>query len=75
MMRGNMSVETGGRTLQTKAGSIVSSPCHYEVASEHKRLVEALSELRNLVEEYSPSWYTVEHRRRIEIALHSNAKY
>src|SRR5262249_42183663 len=32
-------------------------------ASEHKRLVEALSELRNLVEEYSPSWYTEEHHR------------
>jgi len=66
-----MPVETGSRTLQTKAGSIFSSPDHHEVTAEHKRLVEALSELRNLVEEYSPSWYTKEHHRRVEIALHS----
>jgi len=70
-----MSVETGNRTLQTKAESIFSSQYRYEIASEHKRLVEALSELRNLVEQYSPSWYTEEHHRRVELALHSRTKY
>jgi hypothetical protein len=70
-----MSVETGSRTLQTNAGSISSSPYHHEVAAERKQLVEALSELRNLVEEHSPSWYAEEDRRRVEVALHSNTKY
>jgi hypothetical protein len=37
---------------------------------ERTLLVEALSELRNLLEEYAPSWYTEQHHRKTESALH-----
>jgi len=50
-----------GFLLGTKAKSIFSSPHRYEIASEYKRLVETLSELRNLVTQSTPHWYTEEH--------------
>jgi hypothetical protein len=31
--------------------------------------------LRNLLEEYSPSWYTEEHHRKVESALHPRKKH
>ncbi|HKU25037.1 MAG TPA: hypothetical protein VJQ54_06165 [Candidatus Sulfotelmatobacter sp.] len=33
------------------------------------RLEAALSDLYHLLEEYSPSWYTEEHRRKAAVAL------
>jgi len=36
------------------------------------RLVEALSDLYKLLEEYAPSWYTEEHREKAEAALYSS---
>ena len=36
------------------------------------RLVEALSDLYQLLEEYAPSWYTEEHREKAEAALCSS---
>ena len=33
------------------------------------RLSDALSDLYHLLEEYGPSWYTEEHRRKAEAAL------
>lgn len=36
------------------------------------RLVEALSDLYQLLEEYAPSWYTEEHREKAEAALYSS---
>jgi hypothetical protein len=33
------------------------------------RVVEALADLYHLLEEYGPSWYTEEHRRKAEVAL------
>lgn len=32
-------------------------------------LVEALSDLYHLLEEYAPTWYTEEHQKKAEIAL------
>ncbi len=43
-----------------------------EPASERRRLVEALSDLHQLLEEYAPTWYTEEHHRKAESALHDS---
>lgn len=65
---------TGNRTPESKAVSGSSSVNDSETP-ERKRLVEVLSELRNLLEDYSPSWYTEEHHRRVELALHTRKKH
>ncbi len=67
---------TGHRMLHSKATSSFSSG-HDEhgTPSERTRLVEALSELQNLLEEYAPSWYTERHHRKAESALHPKKKY
>ena len=43
--------------------------------SERARLVEALSDLHSLLEEYAPGWYTEEHHRKAELALHAGKEY
>lgn len=65
--------QTGNRIAQSKAAS--SSLNDSETPAERKRLVEVLSELRTLLEDYSPSWYTEEHHRRVEWALHTRKKH
>jgi hypothetical protein len=67
--------QTGNRTLQSKAESDLASVGDDETPSECKCLVEVLSELRKLLEDYSPSWYTEEHHRRVELALHNGKKH
>ena len=67
--------QTGNRTPDSKAASGSTSVNDSETPAERKRLVEVLSELRNLLEDYSPSWYTEEHHRRVELALHATKKY
>ena len=66
----------GNRVLHTKT---VTKPAmlhkNKETSSERARLIEALTELHNLLEEYSPSWYTQEHHRKVESALHPNKKH
>lgn len=66
---------TGNRTLQSKTEHDISSVSDHETPSERKRLVEVLSELRNLLEDYAPAWYTEEHHRRVELALHNGKKH
>jgi hypothetical protein len=62
---------TGNRTLHSKTETSFSSVHdEQETPLESTRLVEALSELRNLLEEYAPSWYTKKHHRKTESALH-----
>ncbi|HLV85377.1 MAG TPA: hypothetical protein VKV39_00265 [Candidatus Sulfotelmatobacter sp.] len=34
-----------------------------------KELTEVIYELRDLLEEYAPSWYSLEHHTRVESAL------
>ena len=41
-----------------------------EVELDRARLVEALSELHDLLDEYAPSWYTQEHHEEAMAALH-----
>ena len=59
------------RTLESKVKPNLSSlRRHNDHRSERARLVEALSDLHNLLEEYAPAWYTEEHHRKVESALH-----
>jgi hypothetical protein len=59
------------RKLRTEAKVKLSSlRRHNDHKSERTRLIEALSDLHNLLEEYAPAWYTEEHHRRAESALH-----
>ena len=67
--------QTGNRELQSKADSSFSSVHDNETLPERKRLVAALSELRNLLEEYSPAWYTEEQHRRVESALQPRKRH
>ena len=66
---------TGNRTLQSKAESSISLVHENDNPTERTLLVEALSELRNLLEEYAPSWYTEKHHRKTESALHPKKKH
>ncbi|HLV86406.1 MAG TPA: hypothetical protein VKV39_05465 [Candidatus Sulfotelmatobacter sp.] len=36
---------------------------------DRARLVDALTELHHLLEEYAPSWYTQQHHAKTELAL------
>jgi len=66
--------QTGNRTLH-KASSGYSSPAaEQETLSERKHLREVLSELRDLLEDYAPAWYTEEHHRKVESALHTRKR-
>lgn len=67
--------QTGNRPLQSKSKSDISSVSDQETPSQRKRLIEVLSELRNLLEDYAPAWYTEEHHRRVELALHTVKKH
>jgi hypothetical protein len=67
---------TGNRTLHNKTAiDVTSAHDDCETPSERKRLVQALSELRNLLEEYAPSWYTEKHHRKTESALRPKKKH
>ena len=57
-------------TLRNEAASSAfSAGKENGTGSDRTSLVEVLSELRNLLEDYSPAWYTDEHRTRVEWAL------
>jgi len=42
--------------------------------TSHLKVVEALSDLYQLLEEYAPRWYTEAHRRKAQAALFSKKK-
>ena len=66
---------TGNRTPDSKSDSSFSSGKENETSLDRKHLVELLSELRNLLEDYAPSWFTEEQHRKIESALHNGKKH
>ena len=66
---------TGNRTPDSKSDSSFSSGNENETSLDRKHLVELLSELRNLLEDYAPSWFTEEQHRKIESALHNGKKH
>lgn len=72
----NITRPTANRTLQAKAKSdLLSLRRRTDYQSERDRLIEALSDLHNLLEEYAPSWYTEEHHRKAESALDPGKEY
>ena len=69
--------QTVNRTPHDKSDSSFSSENEENetpTSLDRKRLVELLSELRNLLEDYSPSWYTEDQHRKVESALHAGKK-
>jgi hypothetical protein len=61
---------TGNRTLHKAASGYSSLDNKHDTASQRNHLREVLCELRDLLEDYAPAWYTEEHHRRVEAALH-----
>ena len=61
----------GTRTLKSKNPAGPSTLLKYESMADldRARLVDALSELHDLLEEYAPSWYTQEHHEKAVAAL------
>ena len=66
----------GHRTLKSKNSPGPSQVLHFNSAAELEptRLVDALSELHDLLEAYAPSWYTEEHHDKVLAALHPPRK-
>jgi hypothetical protein len=63
--------QSGSRTPQNNpASSFFSRIDEHKTELDRTSLVEALSDLRNLLEDYSPTWYTQEHKQRLDSALH-----
>lgn len=63
--------QSGNRTPQKNAAlRSFSSDNQSNTASDGATLVEVLSELCNLLDDYSPAWYTEEHQRKLKSALH-----
>ena len=67
---------TENRRLSSKGVSSVSSADdNSESRSRLDDLAEVLSDLSNLLEEYSPAWYTEAHRRKTQTALHLRKRH
>ena len=61
----------GNRTLKSRNSSSSSQFLDYKSETEldRARLVDVLSELQNLLEQYAPSWYTERHHEKALAAL------
>jgi hypothetical protein len=59
------------RTLKSKNSPGPSQMLNFDSVAklEPTRLVDALSELHDLLEAYAPSWYTEEHHDKVLAAL------
>ena len=67
-------IETrGNRRLTQKAVSTCSSSSEC-CEAERAHLIDALSDLHNLLEDFSPTWYTQRYRDKAESALHVEKK-
>jgi hypothetical protein len=63
--------QSGNRTPHNNPASSFFSPSdEHKTDSDRTSLVEVLSDLRDLLEDYSPAWYTEEQKQRLESALH-----
>jgi hypothetical protein len=61
--------QSGHRTLRKAASSHASVNNEQKISNSRKHLIEVLSELHELLEDYSPVWYTEEHHRMLESVL------
>lgn len=66
----------GNRTLKSRDSSSSSQFLDYKSETEldRARLVDVLSELQNLLEQYAPSWYTEKHHEKALAALQPPSK-
>lgn len=70
-----MLIEMGQTGVRKAATSFSAADNEQKTPSERARLLEVLSELYELLEDYSPTWYTEEHHRRIQSALHMRKQH
>lgn len=70
-----MLIEMGQSGVRRAASSFSTADNQQKTPSERARLIEVLSELQDLLEDYSPTWYTEEHHRKIQSALHARRKH
>ena len=64
-----------GNTPEKATSSYTSRDNEKKLSAPNQHLVEILSELHDLLEDYAPVWYTEEHHRRLESALHTPKKH
>ena len=71
-MLGSVTRPHGSRTRHGKIGGAFSRGPDYgsEAPLDRTRLIDALSELYDLLEKYAPAWYTEAHHAKAEFALH-----
>ncbi len=68
-------IEAGGnRRVPQKVVSSCSSSAENCGDTERAQLIDALSDLHNLLEDFSPTWYTQRFRDKAESALHVKKK-
>jgi len=67
--------QMGNRTLAKATSSHTSPDNEQEMSSPRAHLVEILSELRDLLVDYAPAWYTEEHHQRVESALRAGKRH
>ena len=62
----------GSRTPHAKNEGAFSRELDYGpgAALDRMRLIDALSDLYDLLEKYAPAWYTQAHHAKAEFALH-----
>lgn len=63
----------GNRELKSK-NSPSLLPYKSDTELDRTRLVDALSQLHDLLEEYAPSWYTEQHHEQVTAALDAEKK-
>jgi hypothetical protein len=56
------------------ASQLLAKVPSYPAASENPEVREVLEELVVLLEEFGPTWYTEEHRKRAMAALQSGSR-
>ena len=67
--------QTGNRTPHKATSGYTSPASEGKIPSPRKHLVEVLSELRDLLEDYAPAWYTEDYHRKVESVLCSRKKH
>ena len=70
-----MLIEMGQTGTRKAASAFSTADNEPKTPSERTQLLQVLSELHDLLEDYSPTWYTEEHHRKVESALNARKKH
>ena len=68
-MQASFMGSNGHRMSDPKRNSPGLQASGSEAERQRSRLVDALSDLHDLLEQYGPAWYTEEHHEKAELAL------